>query len=174
MGEGESISMPTTLHQRLAELRHRLLRIAAGCGAGWAVVVVIALLILAMWLDLVAELPAGLRVFADVVALVVGAALFARLVVTALRGPMPLELGRRIDVAAGANGQVVSGIDLMLSRRNAGESDVSAGLAQLAVERAERIAATVAPARVLSGEPLTKVGQALFIVVVIVAAAFIA
>jgi hypothetical protein len=173
---GAEVMPDSSLHQRLVDLKRRLLRVAAGCGAGWAVVAIIALLILAMWLDLMVELPSGLRVIADIAAIIIGVALFARLLVAAVRGAMPLDLGRRIDIAAGAGGQVVSGIDLMLSSRGTADSAVSAGLAQLAVERAERIAATVAPARVLSGEPLKlkKVGQALFVVAVVVAAAFIA
>src|SRR6478609_8004027 len=109
--------MPTTLHQRLAELKRRLLRVAAGCGAGWALIAIVSMLILAMWLDLMVELPAGLRTIADVIALTAGVALFARLVLAALHDASPLSLGRRIDVAAGANGQVISGIDLMLSSR---------------------------------------------------------
>src|SRR5207253_605493 len=82
--------------QRLSELKRRLLAIAAACGAGWALCALAGLLILAMWLDLMVELPPALRVSADGIAIVVAIVLCARLVIFALRDALPLELGRRI------------------------------------------------------------------------------
>ena len=162
----------TSLQLRLSELRRRLLAIAAACGAGWALCAAAGLLILAMWLDLMIELPAALRVSADLVATVVAIVLCARLVIFAFHDALPLELGRRIDRAADARGQVVSGIDLMLAAPDAA-SPVSRGLAQLGIERAEQIAGRVPAVRVLPADPLRRMGQALFGVAVLIAAVFI-
>src|SRR5438094_6514847 len=147
------------LETRLQQLKRRLLALATAGGAALSVFVALGLLLASMWLDLMVELPPQLRrvaVFACVIAAIV---MFARSIFIATRSATP-RLPQRLDRAAGAHGQIVSAVDLLRAPRTAGAaaewSPISHGLADIAIDRADRIAGQVAPQSVLPGRMLRR------------------
>ncbi|NLU19256.1 MAG: hypothetical protein GXW89_00970, partial [Phycisphaerae bacterium] len=102
-----------SLSATLTEVRRRLLAIGLGAGLGWAAVGAVLFLLLWMWLDLALELTPGLRLVADVGAVVVGGAIVLIAAGWSLRMGNPLALARRLDAIAGTRGQILTGVDLM-------------------------------------------------------------
>jgi len=163
-----------SLSATLTEVRRRLLAIGLGAGLGWAAVGAVLFLLLWMWLDLALELTPGLRLVADVGAVVVGGAIVLIAAGWSLRMGNPLALARRLDAIAGTRGQILTGVDLMGEGRGArgegrgmrGEgrgmgSDgrgavavLSPGLRALAIERASELAGKVSRGLAVPARPL--------------------
>src|SRR5580765_5789805 len=109
--------MIATLQNHLASLKHRLVRMSLACGAGWSIVAAIGVLILWMWLDLMVDLPPAVRMIANATALLAAIYVAGRIGVAALQQIRPIELGKKLDEAAQAHGQILSGVDLSLDTR---------------------------------------------------------
>lgn len=140
------------LQTHLRQLRRRLLILASAAGLSWGVVAGLLALLAGMWLDLALELPPHLRLAWSLAALAVGLALLTRTALLALRRAHPASLARRLDQVAATHGQILSGIDLAHSPNPS--QPVTLGLAQLAIDRATTLAATIAPHQALPNQPL--------------------
>ncbi len=130
----------------LNRLGRRVLLLDGAAGAVWGIVAAIACIICGAWLDLVLELPGALRVAVILVAAAAAIAMIYRRARGGLFRGTPSQLARRLDQVAGSGGQILSGVDLA----GAGETrffshnpELSAGLAQLAIERATKLAGTI-------------------------------
>ena len=156
------------LNERLRSLRRRRVTLAAAAGAGWGLACLLALLVAAIWLDMIVELPPAPRVFASSVSLLAAVGLAGTLLVAGWLQSERRRLARLLDAAGQAGGQIVAGLDLADQQRPAesltttapstahapstGHALLTAGLAQLAVARAGEVAAQIpqaaaAPAR---------------------------
>jgi hypothetical protein len=140
----------TTLQARLRHFARRLFAIGITAGVGWGLAAAAALLVICAWLDLLWELPPGLRVASSAAALVVTGLLVLAAGWLARRGSRPKALARRLDQLTASGGQILSGVDLALEQRPA--APLTTGLADLAVRRAAELAGRIpgpkaAPAR---------------------------
>jgi len=135
-----------TLLDILRRLGRRVLFLDGTAGAVWGAVAALACLIAGAWLDLVLELPAGLRVAVMIVAAVAAVAIVCQCARAALLGGNPARLAARLDQVTGSGGQILSGVDLIAqdeTRFYSHDPALSAGLARLAVERATQLAQTI-------------------------------
>lgn len=134
------------LSASLRRLRRRMLLLAAVTGAGLGAASCIALLAAAAWLDLAIELAPWLRITASALALAAGAVLAIVMLAAALRATARRRLARRLDAAAAAAGQIVTGFDLASQYAKPDSPPLTASLARMATDRAAEIAASVSPA----------------------------
>lgn len=134
------------LSASLRRLRRRILLLAAVTGAGLGAASCIALLAAAAWLDLAIELAPWLRITASALALAAGAVLVIVMLATTLRATARRRLARRLDVAAAAAGQIVTGFDLASQYATPDSPPLTASLARMATDRAAEIAAGISPA----------------------------
>jgi hypothetical protein len=113
------------------------------------------LVLLCVWLDVAIDLPPLPRILSTLLCGVAGLAILFRLGQRAWQESASGVLARRLDRAGAAAGQILSGIDLLLHpvAATAG-SPLTAGLAQLAVQRAGRLAAAVDAQKVIPGRPM--------------------
>ncbi|MBI3861979.1 MAG: hypothetical protein HY290_08785 [Planctomycetia bacterium] len=134
-------------------LKHRVLTIGAACGAGWGTCAALGVLLGAIGVDLVWDLSAGARIVAIVCGLAAGAFLLATFARAALQKTRDILLARRLDEIGATGGEIVTGYELQSAQKGAAPSaGLTRGLADLAVNRATRIAteipvALAAPAR---------------------------
>lgn len=140
------------LRASLLRLKRRLVLVRLSTGAGWGLVVGMAVLVGCMWVDLALHLPSGLRVSSSGLALAACVLLILWAVRSAAHNVAVLRLARRLDRAASARGQIVSGVDLAATRIHA--SVLTAGLAELAIGRAADLSASVSPARAVPSRPV--------------------
>ncbi|MBP7936749.1 MAG: hypothetical protein KA354_19075 [Phycisphaerae bacterium] len=146
----------------LRGLRRRLLAIETGAGAVWTAIAAIASLLVWMWLDLVLELAPRVRVGSWVFTLLLSAA-----VVVLIRGAVrrrceACSLARRLDAVAGAGGEILTGVELMAELRTgtSGLGDprwaggLTAGLAEMAIDRAAALASRVSAVEAIPSRPL--------------------
>jgi hypothetical protein len=149
------------LHETLARLGRRVLVIDGATGIVWGTVAALACLVCGIWLDLMLELPAGLRITFLVSAVMAAAAVFARGARGALLAKAPQRLAERLDHFAASGGQIRSAVDLTSADPRTfvtHRPELSVGLARLAIERGSRIASAV-PQR--SVAPAGAVGKSL-------------
>src|SRR5687768_13151665 len=106
-----------------------------------------------MWADLVVELPPSMRLGADAVALAALIVLLGIAAVHAIRLANPAALARRVDDVADAGGQVLAGVDLSMTPQVAGAATVTAGLANIAIDRATGLVQSVSPTAAVSTRP---------------------
>src|SRR3954447_9137223 len=102
-----------SLSQRLDELKRRLLALTAAVGASWGFLAAIALLLAAMWMDLIVELLPAMRVIAIIGCVIAAVITFARVFSPAMRSTKPVDLARRLDDRSSARGEIVSAVDLL-------------------------------------------------------------
>ncbi len=159
--------MNTNLNQRISVIKRRLIAVGLSASTAWAVAAGALLLLLSMWLDLVLELPPAVRIACGVACLALAVVMAGLLIRSAWHRVTPAAIARRLDGAAGAHGQVVSGVDLLLSPPMAthGASAVTSGLARMAVERAAALAANVSSAVAAPARPLYRPVAALAVLV---------
>lgn len=137
----------------LVPARRRWLKLGVWSATGWAILAGGAVLCGGIWLDLIWETPAELRMAFDLTALVSAlAALVAIGTYLLLRGT-PQFFARRLDLANGSGGEILSGLDLSAKSLPAG---MSAALAQVAVERADRLAEGTSLESALPAKPLVR------------------
>jgi hypothetical protein len=156
------------LFNALKRLRRRLLVLAGLSGLGWGAIASVAFLFLAAWVDLVVDLPSGMRLALLIAASGVGVFLLAKAVVAVFRRAFPLALARKLDDAGTTRGQISAGVDL--ASESGHRSGVGAGLAALAVQRAAELADRASPAKAAPSRPLWRIafcgfGFAAFLVI---------
>ena len=137
---------------RLRHLGRRLVGVRVAAGTGWGLVAAILLLLGCIWLDLLWELSPYLRLTSTGGALLVTILLAAVASWLALRQGRPHLLARLLDQTAQSGGAIHAGVDLALESRSL--PPLTAGLAELAVERAERLAASVPGSRAVPLQPV--------------------
>lgn len=140
----------------LARLRMRIRTQGIAAGVLWALAAGAGSLLVWAWLDLLLDASPALRVAGSMAAIAVLVAVLAFFLRRLMRQTAEGQLARRLDAAAGASGQIVSGYDLLRHAESSPESPagLSAGLARLASDRAGTLAAAaplerVAPAQLL-------------------------
>jgi hypothetical protein len=147
------------LQKIFERLGRRVLMIHGTAGTVWGAVAAAACLACGAWLDLMLELPAGLRLV--VLAAAVGAAVFAFVSSArrAVRSKAPARLAAQLDRVSASGGQILSAVDLATADQRLFATHapaLSAGLARLAIERGTRIAAAVSPRSVAPAAPVVK------------------
>ena len=123
-----------------------MLLLDGAAGAVWGAVAAVLCLVCGIWLDLVLELPAELRVIVMIVAAALATAIIVREARAAVERGAPSRLAERLDCVSESGGQIRSGVDLAAVSVGAFYSqhpEWSAGLARLAVQRATTLAAGI-------------------------------
>ncbi|HOW69106.1 MAG TPA: hypothetical protein PKY77_00780 [Phycisphaerae bacterium] len=154
----------SALAAALQRLRRRLLAVEVGAGAVWTAIAAIASLLVWTWLDLVLELAPIVRVGSWVFTLLLSAA-----VVVLIRGAVrrrceTCSLARRLDATAGAGGEILTGVELMAELRTGargwgdpgGAGALTAGLAEMAMDRAAALASRVSAVEAVPSRPLRR------------------
>ncbi|MFI5456335.1 MAG: hypothetical protein ACHRXM_12880 [Isosphaerales bacterium] len=139
------------LQAQLRRLGRRVRGVGGASGLGWGLVAMGVIALAGAWTDLVLELSPALRVGALATALLAGLALAIARARRAWRRAVPAALARRLDPIAGAQGQIVAGVDLFQDMRVF--TPPGAGLAGIAVERAAELASDVPGPRVAPVQP---------------------
>jgi hypothetical protein len=142
------------LSRRLSALRRRVLAVDGAAGLGWGLTAAVAALLSAAWIDLIWDLPPAARIGAWGLAGLAAVGLPAAFVMAAGRRAADRRLADLIDAAGGTPGSVRAGWEL--SRVPAFASPLTAGLAGIAVARAEREAAHIPAAAVVPAAPLRR------------------
>ncbi len=153
--------MNTQLQQRLAELRSRTMLAGLGSAIVWGLLCACVVLLAAMWLDLVIELSPAIRMASGAAAVVGASILLARLLRMSMRIANPAAIAGRLDSAASARGEIVSGIDLALHPAD-GSAALTVGLSAIAVNRAAQMVAGIPTSAVISLRQLKKPAVILF------------
>lgn len=147
-----------SLLNALGNVRRRLLGVSLTSGFGWGLAAAIVVLVACAWLDLALDLPPALRLTCAIGAVACGLALILWTLWMTLRQTTHGALARRLDRVANSGGQILSGVDLFQQYSTGGAvaqgSALSGALAQMAVERAARIASGVRTAAAVPGKPL--------------------
>lgn len=160
-----------SLHGQLLRIGRRVALISLLTGAIWAVAVALLLAIGGAWLDLVWELPPAGRIAVLAGSAAVAAGVVCAAVWLAARRRQPRELARRLDRAAATGGEILTGVDLLLDKKQS--SPLTGGLAALAVERAGQVAERADHRRAAPIRPLGWAAGAFALVAAIVAIAAI-
>jgi hypothetical protein len=146
-----------SLEQILEQLKRRGLLIGGASGLGWAVFGAALAWLAFAWLDLLWELSPTFRLELSGLAACTGLGLLAAGLRRANRAAQPTKLARRLDLAAGTGGQVLSGYDLAAAPAAGSQSDrLTRGLARMATARAAEVAATVPPQAALPARPIKR------------------
>jgi hypothetical protein len=107
--------------------------------------------------DLVVELPPGLRLMVTLLSLAGLAALVAAAVAHARSRATPAALARQLDEVGQTRGQIHAGVDLALHPQVAGVGGaVSAGLSQMAVARAAALAERIHPTEAVPSDAVRR------------------
>jgi hypothetical protein len=142
------------LNQRLAALRFRMLLLGLLCGIGWAIVGGVLLFCAGIWLDLLWELSPGLRVAANIVAVVAAIGLLIATVLVWKSRGADRALARRLDRAGGTGGQILSGYDLERASFPDYYSPHTEGMAAIAAQRAADVAARIPAAQAVPAKAI--------------------
>lgn len=127
--------------------------LVAAAGAAWAAALGVACLMAGMWLDLMFDLAPQWRIVAWAAAAGLALLCFIVACVDLVWRRIGLAaLAGRLDTAAGTQGQIRSGVDLLDERGT--WSPLTAGLAELAVQRAGTLAAQVRASRAVPMRPM--------------------
>lgn len=137
----------SSLSARVGLLRRRAIGAGVAAGVGWGLTAGLALLMACAWLDLALDLPGAVRAACGIVAIVLAFAVLARLVAAAMRASSPLAMAKRLDVISRSHGQILSGVDLLITPPAEGAKPITAGLARIASRRASELVAAIAPAQ---------------------------
>ncbi len=133
------------LRSRISAIRTRCLSIGILAAVLWAVVVIAIAVLVAVWFDSLWDLSAAARIMAIRVAVLCGGLAALILGWMSSRRSAAVRLAHDLDRAGATGGEIVSGLNLA-GQANHG-SDITAGLAELAVSRAAQTAAAI-PVRV--------------------------
>jgi hypothetical protein len=149
-GTASTLASGDKLADALRDLRRRTIAIGTGAAGGWGLSALLLALVLFAWLDLILDLPGGVRLALLLAAVAGGVVVATRLIRRAARAGSDRAMAEKLDAAVGAEGQIVSGVALAAAGRG-GESTLTAGLAQLAVARAARLVVAVHPEAIVPG-----------------------
>jgi hypothetical protein len=150
-----------SLRARLARVRRRLLLIGSSSAVFWGFQAGAVLLLAVVWLDLVWELSPAWRVATLCVSGAAGFLGIVALTWRAARSGRTATLARQLDKTAATGGQILTGIELDAPPRSVSLAGVSAGLAQLAVDRAASLAGEVPLAKAVPARPLGRAAGSL-------------
>jgi Skp family chaperone for outer membrane proteins len=160
-----------TLNSILRELRRRLLAVEVGAGLVWASIAAVASLVIWMWLDLVLELTPALRIGSWAGAVILAAVVTAKALRSGRRQCEARSLARRLDQATGAAGQILTGVELMTQLQLGGgilggdqPALLTAGLAEMAVDRASQLAGSAVTGQAAPSRPLHRPAGALVLI----------
>ena len=144
----------------LLPVRQRAILVGLLSALAIALLVIMGMLFFGMWLDLTIPLPVGFRRLILLLTAAAAIASIVLLVLHARRVASEHELARKVDEAAGADGEVMSGFDLLNhgipSENNTGkqhraaDDNLSVSLAALAADQAQQFCEQVDPAEVIS------------------------
>lgn len=140
-----------TLLTILHRLGRRVLVIDGTAGMVWSAIAAVACLACGVWLDLMLELPAGLRIVVLAAALSAAVAVIVRAGQHAIVARAPRRLAMRLDQASSSGGQILSAVDMLAAQQQPFAThapELSAGLARLAIARGADLASRVAQASV--------------------------
>lgn len=139
------------LNERIGDVRRRLFSVGFTAAIGWALFAIVAVLLIAIWFDLLWELPAQFRTASFIVALVIGLVLFGFLAVSIFKKSNQSWLANRLDSVGDTGGEITSGLELAdalaedretIAAPNA-NAQIEKGLASMAVARAAETAKTI-------------------------------
>ena len=136
----------------LGRLQRRVRGIAGLSGLAWGALALLLAGLCGVWADLVFELSPASRLTAMGVAVALGPLLAIWFAWRGARRAVPSLLAQRLDQAGSARGEIVAGVDLLHDTRVF--EPRSAGLAEIAVERAATLAREVPRARVAPWRPV--------------------
>jgi hypothetical protein len=139
--------------QILKQFRRRSAAVGGAVAASWAVVTIAFLLGAFAWADLVVELPGPVRLICGIVALAVALVIVARISLQCRDACSNLEIARRLDSAAGSQGQILSGVDLAPAMIG---GPMMMGLRHLAIRRAGDLINEIDPATAIPLKRLHK------------------
>ncbi len=147
-----------TLRRTLDDLSQRMLLVGGTAGLIWGGVAFLALLLGWMWIDVILDLPPSLRLIAWLTALVGLGWLSLRLILQTQQRSQAAVLAERLDAVAVTGGQIRSGLDLSVGKMTEATttSDLTRGLAQLAVQKAGTLAAEVPEDSAVPAKPLAQ------------------
>lgn len=148
-----------SLQTIVSRLGRRVLMIHGTAGGVWSAIAAALCLACGVWLDLMLELPAGLRIIAMAAACVAAGLVIFNSARRGLLFKAPARLAAELDLVSASGGQVLSAVDLAGCDQRTFAThapELSAGLARLAIERGTQIAASVPQARVAPAAPVVK------------------
>jgi hypothetical protein len=155
------------LRRRLGQVRRRLFWIGAGAGFLWGLIATVAVLAAGVWLDLLWELSAAMRVATLAAAGAAGGVLLIAAAVLTLRAGRYGPVARRLDRAAGSGGAVLTGWEFETAHTPAAHP-LSDGLARMAVAHAAEVACRAPAGKAVPGTPLGhSLGAALAVAAVV-------
>src|SRR5215813_1645866 len=127
-----------SLRHGLQRLRRRKHIFGFTEALGWGFLAVVIAVLLGAWADLVLDLAPAFRALWIVSAALLGLAVATRALMRTLQRSSQRELARRVDEVVQGRGQVLSGVDLLLSGSGShtSSSAVASGLALIAIDRA--------------------------------------
>ena len=144
----------------LQQLRQRALWIGGTAGSLWGICCALLALFIGVWLDLVLQLSPQLRIGVLVSAIATGLIVFTRRTWITLGQSAGKWLACRLDDVTESGGQIVSGVELATAASPdysySSQPALTAGLAQLAIRRATRLAETVPSARAVPAVPVRR------------------
>jgi len=155
----------------MTKVRRRLLLVDSATGSCWGLFAALLTALLAMWLDLVWELPPLARAASWGCASVVFVAAFARQMARTWQSIQARRIARQIDSASGFQGEWLNGFEFAALRgavneqtnaaHNVSSDPLTTGLATMAVERAGRLSECVQRNAVISRQPAVIAARAL-------------
>ncbi|MGQ0635965.1 MAG: hypothetical protein ACT4QC_15245 [Planctomycetaceae bacterium] len=146
-----------SLEQILQQFRRRALWIQGAAGGAWAVFTGLCALVVGIWLDLVLQLSPGLRIGVLLAAAGCAGIVFSRRTIRGIAQGAGAWLAARLDDAARTGGQIVSGAELAAASgmySYSAQPSLTTGLAQLAIDRATRLAGDVRDEVALPAKPV--------------------
>ncbi len=152
----------------LGRLKTRVMAVGVTSATSWGLTALIVVALAGAWLDLILELSSGLRLACVATAAGAGLVLLVVLAARAIRETSAAALAARLDAAAQASGQVVSGVHLQLGRQN--RAGLEGGLAELAVERAAELAQRAMLPEAVPARPIVRAALGLGIACAVVLA----
>ena len=158
------------LQDQIAYVRKRLFSVGVIAALGWVLLTIVIVLMIAVWFDLLWELPAEARLGSFAVAGIIGLILFATLCGLLLRKSKQHRLACRLDQVGQTGGEITTGLELsteLQRRRSENQSSgnskqqIESGLAEIAVDRAAQTAGSIAPSLSVPTKPIKTVAMAL-------------
>ncbi len=168
------------LTARIGAVRRRLFSVGILAATGWVLLVIIAVLLIAVWFDLLWELPVNARLGSFVVAGAAGLVLFWVLVGSLLRKSSQRWLAGRLDLVGATGGEITSGLELVDALSRSGHSQINTsasvprttaaganseiqkGLSAIAVNRAAATASQIDHALAIPSRPIKLIASILF------------
>ena len=134
------------LRQRIGSMANRVRIIGTVDALCWSLAILVAGLVLVAWMDIIWQLPFGLRRVVVPLALLLTLLVFAWLFWKRWTSAASDQMARRMDKAAGTGGQILSGWDLLHGDKSASTAPharLSRGIASVAIGQASQRASEV-------------------------------